>query len=94
MTTEAASHGQAAHGTPTNGESASATIPEPTEIRVVVESGSSPTFIRAFQPAWHAAANKTAKKTKVSMRSFIADPDTAIQQAGDSINFRHPGTVI
>src|SRR5512139_4122189 len=75
MTTDASNQGQAAEaGIPTNGANASATIPEPTEIRVVVESGSRPTFIRAFHPAWHAAANKTARKTKVSMRRLYRRP--------------------
>ena len=41
--------------------------PAPTEIATVVASGSSPRLIAAFQPAWQAAANSTAAKTKVSM---------------------------
>src|SRR6476659_5260385 len=61
MTTDAASQGQAAKaGTPTSGKNTSATTPEPIEISVVVDSGSSPTLISAFQPAWQAAAKKTA----------------------------------
>src|SRR5512135_1600511 len=68
MTTDAISQGQAAQaGTPTNGRNIKATTPDPIEISVVVESGSSPTLISAFQPAWQAAANKTARKTKFSM---------------------------
>ena len=52
MSTEAISHGQAVHaGTPVSGTKASATTPEPIEISVVVESGSSPILISAFQPA-------------------------------------------
>jgi hypothetical protein len=64
------SHGHAAGiGMPTNGKHARLTTPEPTEIRVVVESGSSPTLMSAFQPAWHAAANRTAAKTKPCTRA-------------------------
>ena len=49
---EAASHGQADKaGTPTRGTNIRATRPEPIDINVVVESGSSPILIRAFQPA-------------------------------------------
>src|ERR1039457_6820553 len=67
MTTEATSQGQAGDaGRPTNGRNAIATTPEPIEISVVVESGSSPTLISAFQPAWQSAANRTARKTKFS----------------------------
>jgi len=52
MITETINHGQAAAaGTPTSGKRTSATTPEPMEISVVVESGSSPTLISAFQPA-------------------------------------------
>src|SRR6478735_5267286 len=68
--TDAISQGQAAQaGTPTSGTSVRATKPAPSEIRVVVDSGSSPTLISAFQPAWQAAANKTARKTKFSIRN-------------------------
>ena len=35
-------------------------------ISVVVESGSRPTLISAFQPAWQSAANSTARKTAFS----------------------------
>src|SRR6185437_1511527 len=67
MTTEEISQGQAAWaGAPTNGRKNSATKLEPIEIKVVVESGSSPTLINAFQPAWQSAANKTARKTRFS----------------------------
>ena len=52
MTTEAISHGQEpAAGVPTNGNASKATTPDATEINVVLESGSSPIFISAFQPA-------------------------------------------
>src|SRR6185312_6507294 len=65
--TDAISQGQAAEaGMPTSGTSARATKPAPSEIKVVVDSGSSPTLISAFQPAWQAAANKTARKTAFS----------------------------
>src|SRR6476659_6642119 len=68
--TDAISQGQAAEaGMPTSGTSARATKPAPSEIKVVVDSGSSPTLISAFQPAWQAAANKTARKTKFSIRN-------------------------
>src|SRR5674476_647538 len=67
MTTEAISHGQASHaGMPVSGRNTSATAPEPIEISVVVESGSSPTLISAFQPAWQRAANSTLRKTRFS----------------------------
>src|SRR6478752_7270124 len=70
MATDAANHGQAAQaGAPTSGMNTSATAPDPIEINVVVESGSRPTLISAFQPAWQAAANKTARKTKFSITS-------------------------
>ncbi len=70
MATDAINHGQAAQaGIPTSGINTSATAPEPIEINVVVESGSSPTLISAFHPAWQAAANKTARKTKFSITS-------------------------
>src|SRR6185437_4355877 len=72
MTVEAAIHGQeAAAGTPAKGRAASATTPEPIEMSVVVESGSSPTLISAFQPAWHSAANRTARKTAFSNASHL-----------------------
>ena len=41
------------------------TTAEPIAISVVVVSGSSPILISAFQPAWHSAANKTARKTRL-----------------------------
>src|SRR5512139_1711744 len=74
MITEAVSHGHDAQaGTPTNGTNTSATTPEPSEISVVVDSGSSPTLISAFQPAWQRAANSTARKTKFSTSSTAGD---------------------
>src|ERR1019366_2989707 len=67
MITEAISQGQAAQaGRPTSGRNTSATMPEPIEISVVIESGSSPTLISAFQPAWQSAANSTLRKTRFS----------------------------
>jgi hypothetical protein len=39
-------------------------------INVVVDKGSRPTLMSAFHPAWHAAANRTATKTRLS----IAEP--------------------
>src|SRR5665811_2615387 len=76
MTTEAISHGQSSHaGMPVSGRNTSATTPEPIEISVVAESGSSPTLISAFQPAWQRAANRTARNTTFSM------PDAAQPRA-------------
>src|SRR5215469_8093240 len=70
--TEAISQGHAGPtGTPTNGTSRSATKPEPIEINVVVDNGSRPTLISAFQPAWQAAANRTARKTKFSIAPWV-----------------------
>src|SRR5262245_24986477 len=74
---EAISQGHAADaGMPPNGRNKNATRPAPTEINVVVDNGSRPTLISAFQPAWQAAANKTARKTAFSIsarnRSFDA----------------------
>src|SRR5581483_2742407 len=67
MTVEATIQIQAAGaGMPTNGRLESATTPEPSEISVVVDSGSRPTLISAFQPAWQTAANRTARKTAFS----------------------------
>ena len=68
MSTEAMHQGQAAAaGTPTTGSSAAATTAAPIEISTVVASGSRPRLMVAFQPAWQAAANRTAAKTKDSM---------------------------
>src|ERR1019366_2118230 len=73
MTTEAISQGHAAEaGSPASGSNTSATTPEPIEINVVVESGSSPTLISAFQPAWQSAANSTARKTRFANRYAFA----------------------
>src|SRR6185437_10604849 len=64
MTDDAISHGHdAAAGMAKKGSATSAMAAAPIEIRVVVESGSSPTLISAFQPAWQSAANRTARKT-------------------------------
>jgi hypothetical protein len=69
MTAEAASHGQAGGaGTPASGRQTRLTAAAPTAIKVVVESGSKPTLMSAFHPAWHAAANRTATKTKFCTR--------------------------
>src|SRR5215470_12332872 len=76
MSTEAVHQGQAAAaGTPTIGSSATATTAAPIEISTVVASGSSPRLMVAFQPAWQAAANRTAAKTKDSIKrgSVISD---------------------
>jgi hypothetical protein len=52
MITEAISQGQAAaSGIPAKGKHTRPTTAEPIAISVVVESGSSPTLISAFQPA-------------------------------------------
>src|ERR1700745_221723 len=68
MATDASNQGQAAPaGTPVSGTNAKATTPAPSDISVVVDSGSSPILISAFQPEWQAAANRTARKTKCSI---------------------------
>src|SRR4051812_20865503 len=69
MVTDATTHGHAAAaGNPTNGNARSATSAAPSEIITVATSGSTPRLITAFQPAWHAAAKRTAAKTNVSIR--------------------------
>jgi hypothetical protein len=69
MTTDATTHGHAAaSGKPTNGDSATPKMPAPTAIRAVAERVSLPILIAAFQPAWQAAANRTAAKTRESKR--------------------------
>ena len=61
------SHGaEAAAGIPVVGRKIRLTSAEPTTISVVVESGSRPTLISAFHPAWQSAANSTARKTAFS----------------------------
>ena len=73
MTAEAISHGKAAAaGNPANGRQTRLTTAEPMPSSVVVESGSSPTLISAFQPAWQSAAKRTARKTKFSTYAFAA----------------------
>ena len=77
-------------GSPTNGSTASPTIAAPIEISTVVASGSSPRLMAAFQPAWQAAANSTAVKTKESIaqlgrhREAAKRPARTISGAGDS----------
>src|SRR5262245_37398492 len=67
MKIEATSHGHdAAAGMPNTSVSGSAQVAAPIPIRIVVESGSSVRLIAAFQPAWQAAAIRTAKKTNAS----------------------------
>src|SRR6516165_1584702 len=69
MTTEVVTHGQAVlSGNPTNGRKGSATTPAPIAMREVVETVSTPPLMAAFQPAWQAAANRTAAKTNESIR--------------------------
>src|SRR5258705_10641437 len=71
MSTEAATQGRAgAAGRPTNGSMGNATTPAPTAISTVVRSGSRPRLMVAFQPAWAAAANRTAAKTRESIGGF------------------------
>src|SRR4051794_776339 len=73
MTIEAISQGhEAGSGQPTNGMIGSATSAAPIAIRTVVASGSSVRLMLAFQPAWQAAANSTAAKTKESIRRGLA----------------------
>src|SRR5262245_30085677 len=69
------SHGQASQaGRPTNGMTTSATMPEPIEINVVVQSGPNPPLTSAFQVPGQSAATHTARKTtfsiSVCIRSF------------------------
>jgi len=47
------------------------TAADPTASNVAVDGGSSPSLISAFQPAWQAAANRTARKTNVSACSSL-----------------------
>src|SRR4030081_2305868 len=71
MSTEATTQGCAgAGGRPTNGSMGNATTPAPTAISTVVRSGSRPRLMVAFQPAWAAAANRTAAKTRESIGGF------------------------
>src|SRR5260370_42578726 len=64
ISTDAPHHGHAAPaGKPTSGRNAAATIAALVEINTVVASGSSPPLIVACQPAWQAAANRTAANT-------------------------------
>src|SRR2546423_9313698 len=63
--TEATTYNHAGtSGSPTKGSSTSATAPAPIAISDVVRTVSSPTLMAAFQPAWQAAPNRTAAKTK------------------------------
>src|SRR5262249_62427709 len=72
MSTDATHHGHAARaGNPATGNKAHATIAAPMEINTVVASGSRPPLIVAFQPAWQAAASRTAAKTNGSMARRI-----------------------
>jgi hypothetical protein len=50
-------------GTPTNGTNGTTTRAEHTAISAMAVNGSSLIFRKAFQPAWQAAPNSTAKKT-------------------------------
>src|SRR5262245_56224646 len=68
MSTEATTHGHAAAaGRPVSGSSGTATRAAPSEIRTAMASGSSPCFTTTFQPAWQAAATRTAAKTKAAI---------------------------
>src|SRR5215475_297231 len=98
---EAISQGHAAHaGMPTNGMNRNATRPAPTEINVVVDSGSRPTLISAFQPAWQAAANKTARKTTFSISVCVGSFDerrgwtTRVQAVAARLRRAAKGTAI
>src|SRR6185312_7573053 len=67
MIIDAMSHGaEAAAGMPVIGRKTRLTSAEPVTISVVVESGSRPTLISAFHPAWQSAADSTARKTTFS----------------------------
>src|SRR6266851_10043822 len=70
MMTEPITQGHAgASGKPTNGSNTRATTPAPTAMSDVVETVSIAPLMAAFQPAWQAAANRTAAKTKGSISS-------------------------
>ena len=67
--TEPITHGQAGSGgMPTKGTTGITTTAEQIAISAMALNGSSRILSIAFQPAWHAAPNKTAKKTCVSIR--------------------------
>src|SRR5579872_4189837 len=64
MTTEATIQGQAAAlGRPVIGKAGSAITPQAKQMSVIARNGSSLILMSAFQPAWSAAAVKTARKT-------------------------------
>src|SRR5215510_3440596 len=90
MATEASTHGQAADaGRPTIGTAMSDTSAAPSEIATVVASGSSPRLMLAFQPAWQAAANSTAAKTRESMLRRNHGERLAIADRMQSLVSRH-----
>src|SRR5438270_3272492 len=61
-------HGQADEsGRPANGSNTSTTTPAPIARSEVVETVSKPPVMAVFQPAWQAAANSTAVKTRESI---------------------------
>src|SRR5882757_9219965 len=57
---------------PTNGMTGSTTIADMMAISAIAVNGSSLIFRNAFQPAWQAAPNSTAKKTEVSTSAFCS----------------------
>jgi hypothetical protein len=69
MITEAVTQGHAgASGRPAKGMRASAITPAPIAMREVAETVSMAPLMAAFQPAWQAAARRTAAKTNESIR--------------------------
>jgi hypothetical protein len=74
------SHGHAGDaGIPASGRQTTLIAAAPIAINVVLDKGSRPTLISAFHPAWHAAAKRTATKTKLSTRGpYTGDAASAI----------------
>src|SRR6185295_1619618 len=95
ITIDAISHGQAAAaGRPDQTIAGSATRPAPSAINTVVASGSSVLLMLAFQPAWQAAANSTARKTKGSIRPPVAGPGAARRSSQRAFSLRQPAVEI
>src|SRR5215468_6027017 len=85
--------GQAAPaGHPATGSSRPETAAAPIEINTVVASGSSPRLMVAFQPAWQAAANRTAAKTTASITVFATRRHSGAPRSGEpGIHNQRPG---
>src|SRR6476619_4344841 len=95
MTIEAISQGQeASSGQPANGMIGSANTAAPMAISTVVASGSSVLLMLAFQPAWQAAANSTARKTKGSIKPPFAGPGAARRSSQRAFSLRQSAVEI